>query len=546
MVASKTSILVAAVALGAASVYAAPAPINQDIALSRREADESALIARDFDDDELFAREFLDDLDARDFEDALEARDFDEDELYARELYEDELEARELYEDELEARELYEDELEARGFDDDEDLFARAVEVSPFSLLNPSSAGTPSSTATPTSTVTHSDGTPSPTSTSTDAMKDKHVLAATSPSTLNSDKKVHRKQRKRPRHDVCKPYRTAYKLLAGEPLAEHKVGEHDLHHHGLHAHDLKAQDKDRHHHDRHHQHRHRRQRHHKLTAEEIAHKCGREITALVTFQHHKHDAVVDASTAPRVPETLKVQTSETPKVQTSEALKVQIPETSKVQTPQTLKIQTPTKAKRGLNQLWARVVGKQSDMPAMDTKIAGQGYPDAAGPVNAQSHVLESSPSTPLPGGAENLATTPSLEGQQGPQRPGQHKKHHHHHHHHRHRNCYRYPNSKACRNRHRHNHHHNRKHRKQPKQDATGAPALDATKSVTEPNVNGGPVSDAMAVGNGAPVPVNPAASVQRRSLEDEIWERSLANSLGLDEDYFTKRFYDEDAFEF
>ncbi|KAF8629325.1 hypothetical protein AX15_003508 [Amanita polypyramis BW_CC] len=103
MVASKTSFIAAAVALGAASTtYAIPTPYHDEVSLSRREVD-NGLSARDFNDEleELYAREFYDELDTRDFEEAaeLEARDFDDDELYARELYEDDLEARDFEED---------------------------------------------------------------------------------------------------------------------------------------------------------------------------------------------------------------------------------------------------------------------------------------------------------------------------------------------------------------------------------------------------------------------------------------------------------------
>ncbi|KAK2460157.1 hypothetical protein APHAL10511_007836 [Amanita phalloides] len=467
MVASKTSILVAAVALGAASVYAAPAILTKDITLSRRQGDDSALIARDFDDDELYAREFFDELDARDFEDdALEARDFDEDELFARELYEDD--------------------LEARAFNEDGEFEG-------------------SSTSTPSSTPTSSASVPS--STSTDATKDKHVLAVTSPSTLNSGKGVHRKHHKHHdshHHRMCGPYMKAYQLMTGEALGEHKVGEHDLHAHDLHTQDHHEQD----HHPKHptKQPKHRHQRHHRPTAKEISEECGREIAAL--HQHHTHGAVVDASAHPT-------------------ELKVQTHETSKIQTPETLKIQTPTKAKRGLNQLWARVVGRPADL---DTKSSVQGYPDAAGQVGAES--------SPLPGGAENLAATPGSDGQQGPLSGEHRKSHHRHQHKHHHHHCHQNPHSRHCRHHHRRPHH----HRKHPKQDATGAAGLDSAK-IAEPNA---PVSDATAVGNGAPSAAEPGAHAVRRSLEDEIWERSLASSLGLDEDYFTKRFYDEDVSEF
>lgn len=445
MVASKTSILVAAVALGAASVYTAPAPLNKDISLSRRHADDSALIAREFDDDELYAREFFDELDARDFEDdALEVRNFDEDELFARELYEDE--------------------LEARAFDEAGEF--EGVPFKPFPTTTPSSTPTPSSTAT------------SSASTSIDAAKEKHVLAATSPSALNSGKKHHN-------HRICKPYKKAYEMLTGVKLSKGKVGEHKVDAH-VHAHNVHEQDHHQLEHPKQPEHpkhpKHGSKRHHQASAEEIAQECGPEIAALLAAVHHQHkqDAAIDASTAHSTALTF--------------------------QTPETLNVVTPTKAKRGLTQLWARVVG------------AGQGYPDAAGPVSA-----ESSLSAPPPEGAENLATTRAPDGEQGPLNP---KKPHRH-------NCRQHPQSKWCRS----HHQHKRPHHRKTKQGGPGA-ALDSTKSVTDANVNGGRASDA-----GSPDAV---ARVMRRSLEDEIWERGLANSLGLDEDYFTKRFYDEDAFEF
>ncbi|KIL59891.1 hypothetical protein M378DRAFT_180656 [Amanita muscaria Koide BX008] len=87
MVASKTSFVIAAVALGAAtSVYAAPVQYNGGADLAARGfEDEYFQLAARFFDDEFEARDFDDELEARDFDEEFEARDFNEEEyLFAR------------------------------------------------------------------------------------------------------------------------------------------------------------------------------------------------------------------------------------------------------------------------------------------------------------------------------------------------------------------------------------------------------------------------------------------------------------------------------
>ncbi|KAK2460158.1 hypothetical protein APHAL10511_007837 [Amanita phalloides] len=476
MVASKTSIIVAAVALGAATAYAAPTAFNKDITLSRREADEPALIAREFGDDELYAREFYDDLDARDLDD-LEARDFDDDELYARELYEDE----------LEARGFDDDELEARDFEDYENLFARAVEAT---APKNSTAPTPSSTAT--------SSTSTPSSTSTGVKNDEHVVAAnleSTPSTGSADEHL---------HDVCGTYVKAYEMLMEQ--SEHKKHEHGiLHKHNSHHH----------HHHHHHRHRHHHRHPHHLSADKLAEVCGHKIAALVMLANQEHGKAVDSTSA-----------------HSTES--------------KTLKVQTPTKAKRDL---WARVI-QVGESPQSDLKTPGSQNPDSS---SAQSLVSSGTDGSALSSGSEKPVTGYSDKEQH--RRPHGHHRHrpygHHHHHHHHH----------GHRHRHRHSHHRGGHGGRQHGQQQAQSSVLDSTKSVTDTAVNSGTPAN-----NGGPTPVSmssasgekPAGSpatpdsavvpgVRRRSLGDDVyWKRSLAGSLGLDLDYFTKRFYDEDGLEY